>query len=89
MQLTSVDDPRVCVHRWQPARSTWRADAVHVLACDGSQVTPQYAALQDWWHADSSIFSGRVFYKPPKKGRTRCSRSAVNWSAASSRQRRR
>ena len=51
------------------AFETEGADAVHVLACDGSQVTTQYAPLQDWWHADVSIFSGRVFYKSPKTGR--------------------
>ncbi|MFN7980622.1 MAG: glycosyltransferase [Vicinamibacterales bacterium] len=45
------------------------ADAVHLLACDGSQVTTQYAPLQDWWHAEASVFSARVFYKSPKRGR--------------------
>ena len=45
------------------------ADAVHVLACDGANVTTQYAPLQDWWHAEAGVFSGRVFYKSPKSAR--------------------
>lgn len=45
------------------------ADAVHIVAGDASEVTTQYSALRDWWHAGVNVFSGRVFYKSTLKGR--------------------